>query len=263
MNVPIRILGVATLIIWIALAAFIASAAYSIKDLGFSLGEPKIATGPNRTMVVSLPLHISSNGYFTLRELNLTTAFSTVEGSVLSETSTFLPAIPPGKNVTILHNATLDIESLLEKEDTYLFEDGNLTLSLAAALNFAELIPTRLSTNITYPWGAPLHNFALSQPSFDLFSATQARVTVPISFENHAPFDLNGNIRIQLYGTGNSLLGESQTAFNAPANSPCSCKLEFHLPLDSAASTAARSGHFNAFLSTQFFDYGPLVIAYS
>lgn len=262
MNVPIRILGIATSIFWIVLIAFIATAAYSIGDLSFSFGEPQFTVAPNRTLLLSLPLHINNSGYSTLNAFNITTMLSTADGSELSRASSFVPTIPQRQNVTIFHNASLSIGSLLEKEEKYLFVDSNLTISVAAELNFAELIPTQLSTNITYLWGAPLCNFALGQPSYDLSSSTQSRITVPLKFENHASFDLTGNIKVQLYDSGNSLLGESQTALNIPSKSPCNAKFEFQVPLTGLSSIAARSGHLSVFFFTQLFDYGPLVIPY-
>ena len=54
MNVPIRMLGVATTIFWILLAAFIALAAYSVKDLNFNLGEPEFSAAPNGDLILSL-----------------------------------------------------------------------------------------------------------------------------------------------------------------------------------------------------------------
>jgi len=262
MNVPIRMLGIVTSIFWVILVAFIASAVYSVKDLSFAFGEPQFTIAPNHELVFSMPLHINNGGYSSFKAFNITTVFSTADGSEISRASTFVPVISQRQNVTISHNATLSMDNLLEKEEKYLFNDNNLTASVTAGLNFAELVPTQLSTNITYPWGAPFYNFALGQPSYDLSNPAQSRVTIPLSFENHAPFDLTGNIRIQLYDSGNSFLGESQTAFSVPPNSPYAGKLEFYVPLNVASSSAARSGHHNVFFSTPLFEYGPLVIPY-
>jgi hypothetical protein len=262
MNVPIRMLGIATLFFWVILIAFIASAAYFIKDLSFGFGEPQFTVAPNHKLLFSLPLHIDNRGYYSLKAFNITTVFSDAEGSEISRASTFVSAIPQGQNVTIFHNAALSMDSLLEKGEQYLFNDNNLTASVTAGLNFAEFIPAQLSTNITYPWGAPFYNFMLGQPSYDLSSSTYSRVTVPLSFENHAAFDLAGNIRVELYDSGNSLLGESQTAFNAPRSSSYHGSLEFGVPLNTAFSSADRSGHFKVFFSTSLFEYGPLVVPY-
>jgi hypothetical protein len=255
-------LGIATFAFWVILVAFIASAAYSIKDLNSGFGEPQFTVAPNHELLFSLPLYIDNRGYYSLKSFNITTVFSDAEGSEISRASTFVPAIPQGQNVTILHNATLSMDSLLQKGDQYLFNDNNLTASVTAGLNFAELIPAQLSTNITYPWGAPFYNFMLGQPSYDLFDSTHSRVVVPLSFENHAAFDFAGSIRVELYDSGNSLLGESRVAFDVSRGSRYNGNLEFRVPLNIASLSAAQSGHFKVFFSTSFFEYGPLVIPY-
>jgi hypothetical protein len=262
LNVPIRMLGIITSIIWIVLIAFIVSAVYSIKDLGFGFGEPQFAVASNHTLRFSLPMYINNSGYSSLEAFNITTVFSTADGSEISRASTFVPVISQGENVTIFHNATLSLDSLVEKEENYLFQDTNLTVSVAAGLNLAALIPTQLWTNVTYPWGAPFSKFMLGQPSIDLSNPAKGRVVVPLSFENHAAFDLTGNIKVQLYDSANMLLGESQTAFNTPSHSPFEAKLEFYVPLSAASSSAVRSGHFSVYFSSSLFEYGPLVTSY-
>jgi len=262
MKVPIRMLGIATFIFWVILAAFIASAAYSIKDLSFGFGAPQFTAAPNHELLFSLPLHIDNRGYYSLKAFNITTVFSDVEGAEISRASTFVPVIPHGENVTIFHNVTLSMDSLLEKVEQYLLNDNNLTVSVTAGLNFAELIPVQLSTNITYPWGAPFYNFMLEQPLYDLFNSTHGRATVPLSFENHAAFDFAGNIRVELYDSENSLLGESHAAFSVLRYSRYAGNLEFYVPLSIAPFLTARNGYLKVFFSTSLFEYGPLVIPY-
>ena len=151
---------------------------------------------------------------------------------------------------------------MLENAEQYLFNDSNLTASVTAGLTVAELLPAQISTNFTFPWGAPFYNFALGQPSFVQFNLTHSAVSVPMSFENHAAFDLAGNIRVELYDSVGSLLGESQTSFNVPQHSSYNGDLEFHVPLNVASLSAAQNGHFNVYFSTPLFEYGPLVIPY-
>jgi len=134
--------------------------------------------------------------------------------------------------------------------------------SVTAGVNFAELLPVQISMNTTYPWGAPFYNFTLGQPMYNRFNFTHGRITVPSSFENHAAFDLVGDMRVELYDSANSLVGESQTALNVPQYSPYTGKLDFYVPINSASLSAAQSGHFSVYFSTLFFEYGPLVISY-
>jgi hypothetical protein len=262
MNVPIRALGIATSIFWIFLIAFIALAAYSIKDLNFNVGEPQFAPASNGQLLFSMPLYIDNRGFSDLKAFNLTTVFSDFEGSEISKASTYVSVIPHGENVTIFHNVTLDVNGLLGNGAQYLFNDSSLTASVSAGLTFAELLPAQLSTNITYPWGAPFYNFTLGQLSYRYLSATNSSVTVPMSFENHAAFDVDGSIRVELCDSAGSLLSESQTALNVTSHSSYAGDLEFRVPLNVAALSAARTGHFNVYFSTSLFEYGPMVIPY-
>jgi hypothetical protein len=262
MNVPIRVLGIATSIFWIFLAAFIASAAYSVKDLNFNVGEPQFSTAPDGQLLFSLPLYVDNRGYYSLKEFQLSTVFSDAEGVEISRDNTYVAVIPHGENVTIIHNVTLSMDSLLENGEQYLFHDSDLAVSFAAGLNFAELFPAQISTNFTYPWGAPFYNFALGQPSFGLFNATHGVVVVPMSFENHAAFDLGGSISVELYDGLNSFVSESQTVFSVPQYSSYNGDMAFYVPLNVASLSAGGSGHFDFYFSTPLFEYGPLVIPY-
>jgi hypothetical protein len=262
MNVPIRMLGIATTIFWIMLIAFIALAAYSTKDLNFDFGDPQFNASPDGQVVFSLPLYIDNKGYYSLKEFYLSTVFSDADGVEVSRDSTFVPVIPHGESTTILHNATLSLDSLLENGEQYLFNDNNLNVSVTAGLNFAELLPAEIATNFTFPWGAPLANFALGEPTYELLDFTRATVAVPMSFENHAVFDIAGNVRIELYDGANSLLGESQTIVYVPQQSSYNGDMEFQVPLTAASLSDAQSGHFNVYFDMGFFEYGPLVIPY-
>jgi hypothetical protein len=262
MNVPIRMLGIATSIFWVMLIAFIALAAYSIKDLNFDFGEPQFTTALDGELTLSLPLYIDNRGYSNLKEFHLSTVFSDAEGAEISRDNTFVPVISHGENVTILHNVTLSMDSLLEKGEQYLFNDNNLNVSVTAGLTFAELLPAQISTNFSFPWGAPFCNFALGEPSYGRFDSAQVAVAVPMSFENHAAFDIASNIRIELYDSVGSLIGESQTVVYVLQHSVYNGDVEFHVPLNEVPTSATPNGHFNVYFDIGLVEYGPLVIPY-
>jgi hypothetical protein len=262
MNVPIRALGIATSIFWILLVAFIALAVYSVKDMNFDFGEPQFSTSPDGQLMFSLPLYIDNRGYCSLKEFNLSTVFSDAEGAEISRANTYVPVIPHGESTTIVHNVTLSTASLLQNGEQYLFDDNDLNVSVTAGLTFAELLPAQISTNFTFPWGAPFANFALGEPSYGRFDSTSGAVRVPMSFENHAAFDVVGSIRMELYDGGDSLLSESQTLIQVAQGSSYEGSVEFQVPLEAASLSAARSGHFDVYFDTGFFEYGPVVIPY-
>ena len=110
MNVPIRILGIAASIFWVILIAFVVSAGYSIKDMNFRFGEPQFSPTPSRDLMFSLPLYIDNRGFYSLKAFNLTTVFSDAEGAEISKATSFVPVIPQGQSLAILHNATLRMD---------------------------------------------------------------------------------------------------------------------------------------------------------
>ena len=265
MNVPIRMLGVASTIFWVFLIAFIALAAYSIKDLSVNFGEPEFSATPDGELNLALPLYVDNRGYYSLKEFHLSTVFSDPEGAEISRADTLVPVIPHGENITITHNVTLDPISLLEKGEQYLFHDNDLNVSFTAGLNFAEVLPAEISANFTFPWGAPFYNFNVGEPSFELVDFTHATASVPVSFENHAVFDLAGSIRMELYDSSDSLLSESQTVLYVPQQSAYESSMEFTIPLTAeslSSFSTGQSGHVDVYFDIGVAQYGPLVIPY-
>ncbi|MEM3378060.1 MAG: hypothetical protein QW674_03830 [Candidatus Bathyarchaeia archaeon] len=262
MNVAIRALSLATTIFWILLIAFITLSAFSLKDLNFSLDEPKFTVTAEGELLFSLPLSIENREYCDLKDFQLATVFSDATGKVISTAKSSVPLILRGESVTLVHNATLSMDDMLENAGQYLFNDANLTAQVAAGLTFADFLPAQISTNFTFPWGAPLYNFAIDQPTFEPFNSTHSLVTLPISFENHAAFDLEAAIRVMLFDSTDSLIGESQTRLQAPMYSPYQGDLTFYIQLNAESLAAAQRGHCNVYFSTTLFEYGPLVIPY-
>ena len=262
MNVPIRMLGIATSIFWVLLIAFIALAAYSVKDLSVDFGEPEYTVTPDGELNLALPLHVYNRGYYSLKDFHLSTVFSDAEGTEISRSETIVPVIPHGENTTITHNVTLDPLSLLERGEQYLFNDNDLNVSFTAGLNFAELLPAEISANFTFPWGAPFYNFAVGEPSFEVVDFTHVTVSAPMSFENHAVFDITGNIRVEFYDSDDSLLGESQTVLYVPQYSSYEGDIEFSVPLSTSSLSTLQSGHFDVYFDIGVAQYGPLVIPY-
>jgi hypothetical protein len=249
MNVTIRILGVATSIFWIILFAFIGSAAYSMKDLSFGVGEPQFVTPSSGDLTITLPFCINNKGYYSLEGFNLTTIISDTEGDEVSRASTLVRLIPQGQNTTIMHNFTLP--------NQYLFNDANFNCEIIAGLNFAEIVPAQLATNLTFPWSAPLNGFELGQLQFEGVDSLQSKAKVPISFENHANYDMSGTLRIKLYDELGTFLGKTKTEIDLTESPRYSDILDFSVP---AVSDKYLSGYFEVYFSSSTFDYGPMVI---
>jgi hypothetical protein len=251
-------IGIATTFFWIFLIAFFVSAVYSVKDLHFDFGEPQVSVNADNEVVFSLPVSITNRGFYNIGSFNISTEISDKEGFAITRGSTFIPVIKKNDAVTVTHNMTLDVNDLLQRDQNYLFNDSELKIYEALSMRIADAIPVQASTNFSMPWGAPLYNFSLGEPAYVRYNSTHFRVTVLISFDNHAFFDLVGDMRIRMYNSTGVRVGKVRTSLEAYANSHYSGFVEFYVSMAGTTST----GRFEVDFSTSTFEYGPLVIPY-
>lgn len=258
MNVPIRTIGIATTVFWTILILFSVSVAYSVKDLQFGFGEPQIGVSLDNKLVFSLPINVTNKSYYSIGVFNVTSIVLDEGGSILTLGSSVMPLIEKDQAVTFFHNLTLDISNLLQRNQNYLFNDTQLRIVECVSMRLAEIIPVQASGNFSIPWGAPLHNFALEQPTFPAFNLTHIQVEVRLTFENHASFGFSGIVRIRMYNNGGVLAGSGDTAISVPQNSHYKGSIEFWV----MASAISSTGRLEIELQTPSFSYGPQVIAY-
>ncbi len=262
MNVPIRMLGIATSIFWIILVAFIASSAYSLKDLNLQVGEAKLVPGHDGEIVLTMLFSIYNGGSYTLQGFDLTTVFLNAEDIEISRATSALPQIQQRQNATFLHNATLNLNRLAEQDNNCIFDDSSLTCTVIAGLNFAELLPATLSANVSFPWGAPFYNIELGTPQVGRGNSSHTTVKVPLSYENHAAFNIAGSLKIRLIGADGTPLAETQKPVNSTRGMSYSGNVYFSVPTASVPLSSNPSGTFEVYFSTSVFDYGPAVIPY-
>lgn len=251
-------IGIATTFFWIFLTAFFVSAVYSAKDVHFDFGEPQMSLTAGNKILFSLPVTITNRGYYNIGFFSIVTEISDKEGDIITRGSTLVPVINKNEEVVTAHNMTIDVNDLLESDRNYLFNDTELRIYEAIGMRIAEIIPVQASTNLSIPWGAPLYDFTLGEVEYAAHNRTHLRVVVPINFENHAFFDLVGNIQVRMYNSGNIVMGGGQTNIEAYQNSPYNGYLELYVSI----IEITESGHFEVYFLTQFFNYGPLVIPY-
>jgi hypothetical protein len=251
-------IGIATTFFWIFLIAFFMTAVYSVKDVAFNFGEPRISANVNGEMTFSLPVTITNRGFYNIGAFTIVTQVFDAGGLSVVRGSTVVPLVRKNDEVTITHNMTIDAGDLLESDSNYLFNDGELMIYAAVGMEIAEVIPVEASTNFTAPWGAPLYNFVLGEPVYAPYNATHFVVTVPVSFENHAFFDLAGTVQIRMYNSTGRRIGRGEMGFDAYADSPFSGSIDFYVSMVGVTST----GSFRVYFYTPLFDYGPLVIPY-
>lgn len=257
MRIPIRVIGATTTFLWMFLIVFFVSAVYSVKDVSFDFDAPQMSLTAN-DVVFCLPIAITNNGFYDIGSFNITTQIFDKEGSATISATTFVPAINKNDMVAVNHNMTIKFNNLLESYQNCLFDDTELDVYAAVSMEIAKIIPVQASTNLSIPWGAPLYNFTLGDLEYANFNTTHLRVTVPIHFENHAFFDVVGNIHTRIYNNASMLIGESQKAIEAPQHSIYNGNVQFYVPADKMTD----NGFFEVYILTSLFNYGPLVVPY-
>lgn len=258
MKVAVQMIGVATTFFWLVLIVFFISAVYSAKDVQFSMGEPQIVFASEDELLFSLPVTIENKGYYSIGSFNVTTEILDKEGFRITGGSTFIPAIERNRETVINHNLTMETNDLLRISQDYLFNDTELEVQATFGLELAEVIPVQASKNLSIEWGAPLYNFTVGKIEYTASNVTHATVQVPISFENHALFNLNGAAQIFMHNSTDILIGEGQTTFEAAQNERYRGNVTIDVPIWGITD----SGYFEVKLSTPIFEFEPLVFPY-
>jgi hypothetical protein len=215
MKIVIRMLSIATIILWIVIVFFSATAVYSVLKLDIKYGEVQIL--PSSSGVdFSLPFSIANNGYYELADLNLTTRITDPKGAVFDVSETFVQSIPRGSKVFENHTISIDLDIIISMDHVHLLlNDSFFNAEIFADLNFARAVPVQLSTNATIPWGAPFANFSIGTMSFSPHNNTHVKTSLPISFENHAVIDINGTLKVEVYNDSNELIAYGKASVNA------------------------------------------------
>jgi hypothetical protein len=251
-------LGITTALFWIFLAAFTVSAIYSFKDVKFGLADPQINVNENGEVVLSMPIKVANDGLYNIGSFNISTETSDEKGNLITQNSSFVPIIRSGENVTIKHVMTINVKNLMDNCEGYLFNDTELEVKIAVTLKVAEVIPVKASANISMRWGAPLHNFTIRNVEYTPYNSTHFSVKVPISFTNHALFDVSGKIEIRMFNDAGVPLWNGQSSIEVPRGSAYNKTIELYVPV---AKITGR-GCFEFYFVTAYFSFGPLVVPY-
>jgi hypothetical protein len=251
MRVPIRIIDIATSAFWIFLILFSASAIYSMKDFQVSLGQPQTSTTEDHELLFSFPVSVVNNGLYEIDDFNISGNFLDEEGSVVAGGSIFIPVIGQGETINVTQNVELNVTDLLQTQQSLLTNDTDLTANTRLSMLVAGVIPVQASSNSSLQWGAPLYNLTLGTPQLAMFNATYFVATVPLSFENHAFFDLSGTVWLRAYSSANELIDQGQTSIQVAQHSPYDGNLKVYVP--SGAGPIVR---LEVYVVTNFFSYG-------
>jgi len=258
MRYAVRALGWATKIFWIFIIVFSATSVYSAMNVRMSFGEPQLSSS-GEFLVISIPLFINNSGFYDLSELNITVDVMDYNGSLVLTSTTFVPLIQKDSSVETVHNISMSLNETISKAEIYLFNDTIFNLNMSMKLNFASVVPFQVSMNKTIPWGAPLYNFSVGQPSYDDYNGTHQRVIIPLSFENHSPyFGVDGTMRIEMCNASGGVIASGTSSLDVSSHS----KYEDQVELIVDILKLTPSGKIYFYFETSVFSFGPVVMSY-
>jgi len=257
MKYTLKALKWAIIILWICFIFLIFTTVYSVANIRVETNETKFFT-KNNEVIVAIPFILINDGLYEILNLNVTTIVVSRENEPLTKSTSFIDVIPRGKETMIWHNISLSIQKMVSNQK-YLFEDSNFTLLNNIRLDFARIIPFAMSVNSTMPWGAPLYNFTVSEPTFQMINATTSTVSFNISFENHSPYiNLEGELELKIFNENEELLGVTYETIRVPSNSFYKKTLSVYIE----TTKVTNSGYINITFKTSMLNFGPLVIPY-
>ena len=208
---------------------------------------------------MSVPFSIENKGFYDIADLNITTLIKENNGALVSNSSTVVPLISSGSKVDSAHNISIALDEMTSASlARLLFNDTNFTVDMSLALKYAHVIPLQISTSFqNFTWGAPLYNLSIGDvQSIELYNSTHVRAILPLSFENHSFFTLNGTVRTVIVNTGDQKVGGSTTHVNVPANSGGTTPLAVFVSTSPGILKEVRL----YFDFPSVFNYGPVVI---
>ena len=219
MMITVRMLSIASIILWILILFFSVTAVFSVMNVSVVIGEVQMLPS-SKGITFTLPFSINNNGYYDLADLNLTTRLTDIDGIILDQSETIISSIPRGSNVNASHTVPINLDDILSMDHvSLLLDDSEFQIEVFAGLNFAKVIPVQLSTNTTIPWGAPFSQFTVGSLSVSSHNSTHSEVSIPVSFENHAILDLTGVLKLEFY-SGSQLILSGETAIDVPSGQP-------------------------------------------
>jgi len=260
MKQAIRALGLAIYIFWLVVIVFAVTIVYSATQLGVKLDTENSRTSTSGgTMVVSVPFSMENKGFYDISDLNITTIIHESNGVLVSNSSTVVSLISSGSKVDETHKISISLDKMSPASlSRLLFNDTNFDIDWSLALSYARVIPLKISTNSKMEWGAPLYNLDIGDiPTPQDYNISHVQAILPISFENHSFFTLNGNMRIEIINTLNQRVGGSTTHVTVPSESSYSNRLPVYVTKGSGNFKEARL----YFDFTPIFSYGPKVIS--
>jgi hypothetical protein len=204
----------------------------------------------NSRIRISLPFYINNTGYYDISNVNVTTVLKNSEGKNAVEGETLIPAIRAGSKVNASHEIEVILDELTGEMEYLFFNDTMLNLNVSFSLKFAYILGVSLHTNLTIPWGAPLHNLTIYRITFD---QSTGKLIIHVTFENHSPLTIDGTLQIMVYNNADEVIGNQSVPVEAV---PGDLFLS-EIPIEIDLSKLTNNGYVLLFFRSKEFSAGP------
>lgn len=164
------------------------------------------------TLLWSIPFYVDNSGFYDLTDVGLKLHVY-LENETILTVSAEMPNIPAGGTAASSCNLSISLAELVSKHKEILTVDAGFNVCVSLRFRVASAIALSISTNTTMPWGAPFHELAIRDVSYDhasrIFSAS-------LNFNNHAFFQVNETLMVKLYSFEGEPLDSTFIDVNVP-----------------------------------------------
>ena len=218
----IRGLGILSILLTLVAVALTVTLLYTAALISSNMmfGEPSFEVAGSK-VDLEIPITLTNKGMFAISSFGLTIKTAALDGSSLGEGTSGPVSIAAGQSTTILHKINIDFANLSPQTlNQMLTEDGSLSFGVDVSANIAPFIETDLSSAGTMPWGAPMKDLALGEPSVEgQVNQTHVTLSIPIGFRNNSPFlDFTGLVQIDLFDASGGFVGSGSIPLNVQPN---------------------------------------------
>lgn len=213
MRISVRMLGIIAsllvLFLFITAGVIIYSAAEALSQgkINATLGNFSNFRVEGSVVKGELPLTIINNSPYDFTNLFFIVEFRNTTGYKLFESNVSIGVVKRYTNATTELSLLLNYTKLLkEYGKAILFNDTTFKTNFNLGFIYAYLFGLGLNVSSQMEWGAPLSGFTIGTP---FVTGPPFYMNIPVKFSNHSPFDITGNLAINLKAANGASLGNN------------------------------------------------------
>jgi hypothetical protein len=166
-----------------------------------SIQEPTFMLS-NGNISVTIPVYINNAGFYDISETSMQVKVWKAD-LILFEISKNLPDIPAGQKVKVNCIFTTNFKEILQMDRELLTKDDYLNVNTTFHFKVAHLIAFNATNISIIQWGAPFHNLTIYGEAYNITSQV---FSFYVSFNNHAPFPINGTLTARITNLSNETI---------------------------------------------------------